>query len=117
MFKIQKDDAFWRPVRVRIPKDDGGVAVHEFRAKFRPMKTGRLREIMEFADAGPAAAEDDDPIHDILIDWEKVQDAEGKELKFSPANVEKLGEIVYVRTAIFESYWEGMSGKKYRAKN
>lgn len=117
MFQIQKDDSFWRPVHVRVPRDGGKVAVHVFKAKFRPLPHSRLKEIMEFAEAGPATGEDADPICEIVVDWDDVQDAEKKKLPFNAANLATLAEITYVRAAIFDSYWEAMSGKKYRAKN
>lgn len=108
MFKLLPNDApvKW-PVTVTIPQDGGRTTKHTFDVWFRVLTQSELDEHGQSGDQLFFAT--------IVTGWDRVGDIEGNALDFTPAALQQLVEIPYVREAIRFAYFECISGRA--AKN
>jgi hypothetical protein len=118
MFKlIKKEEVSW-PVVVNIPVDGGAVRKHSFEARFKLLDTAQAKAAME---EHPAAGDDEAPeadfLHQVLTGWDKVSDESGAPLPFNAENKATLLRITYVRTALFDAYFQASTGNAAARKN
>lgn len=102
MFKIDPTPEFSHKVKVRVPVD-GGFADQEFTARFRVMPWSEVNA----TDADPAGQ-----LRRIWIGWDGIVDDAGEAVPFSDAARDQLIDLLYVRTAVLETYASAMTGAK-----
>ena len=120
-FVISKKQTYAWPVKIKMPQG-GQWENHGFTATFQRIPAAKIQEWMKnLADEDQKPEErydyENTVISEVLVGWEGVQDAEGTPVPFSDETRRMLVEIVEVRKAIFEAFFDSGLGKKAEAKN
>lgn len=103
MFVLQKRETPIRwPVTVRVPADGGAHAKQAFDALFVQLDQSAIDDLAVLGDA--------EFVRGVLVGWEKVRDADGDALPFTPAAVDAMVAVPYVRKAVVAAYYEMISG-------
>lgn len=89
---ITKNPCFWAPAFLVIPADEGTITF-KFRLRFKRLPTERNREILRAIGAmppeegkpKPAPITDRELLDEVLADWDKFTDEDGKPVPYTPA--------------------------------
>lgn len=106
MLKIIRNPEFKAPVTVMIPHD-GGQREGQFTARFRALTRSE-----EEAFDRTTAAGTDDLLRSIVVGWEGLADDDGLAMDFSPANLNMLLDLQYIRFGLVQAYFSAVSGAK-----
>ena len=103
MFRIAAPDETWAwPVTVSVPAGEGEVERQRYTARFR---------LLGASDAERLARESDEAlIRGVLAGWDRIADAAGAPLAYSPEALSQLVEIPYWRRATALAYLEFAAG-------
>lgn len=102
MFVLKKVSSYKWPVEVSVPVDGGKFAKQTFTAVFRKMSRSAFNELID---------EGDDALVEQLIEgWEGIQDEQGDDLPYNPANKKLLFDDPYVLRAVIQAYTDSITG-------
>lgn len=114
MFKISQKPTYKWPVTVSIPDDGGKFTKGTFTAEFKALSQDEIDTIIK---AGRDGDETSDILHEALIGWSAVQDADGSDLPYSEEAKAKLLRMAYVRFALLDAFFNSINGGGARRKN
>jgi len=109
-FVLKQSDAYVWPIAFDLPVDGGRMQRQTFDGEFRRLSQSRITEIgnqiktEDITDAVLAA--------EVLIGWNGVTDADGKEVPFSQKSLEQLLDVPMLAAAITLAYFESLQGAK-----
>ena len=120
-FVISKKQSYAWPVKVKTP-NGGKWETHTFTATFKRLPPLDVQDwLKQIAETDLAAEERYDRenrfIDDVLMGWEGVSDDGGIPLPFTPENKALVMDIIEVRRALFDAFFESALGKRAEAKN
>jgi len=102
-----------------LPVDGGRREKHTFDGEFKRLPQSRINEIIRLARAMERGRVDEtdelmdqDAAREILAGWSGVVDDDGKEIKFSDANLTQLLEIPTVAAQIVRSWFDSIEVAK-----
>ncbi len=99
MFQLaDQNTVFDYPVQVDVPGPGGRPLRQTFTAHFRLLPADELKDLTEDG-VGDAVF-----LKRILAGWDDITDADGKPLKCTDANIEKLAAIGYFAAAVGRAY-------------
>lgn len=105
MFKVRKNASFKWDVKVQVPVD-GRHVEQRFTAQFKQVDRSRFTDLRDDPESEQAL------LRDVLLGWEGIADENGETIAFSDEARDALLEIPYVRLAVVEAFFEGISGRK-----
>ncbi len=117
MFVFRKENTFWQKVRIYDPTEGGRKVAKEIEVEYRVMPPEFVIEQSDKALRARTQGEVADDtallLGEIVVGWKgiKLDDKNGDDFEFSDENLKALIAIPYVRLAIANSYFEGVSGK------
>lgn len=94
------------PVVAEIP-ESGNFERQAFDAVFKRLGRSEFKDLADQGDEALLAA--------VLQGWEGVQDEDGKEVPFTPANRREMAEDTFFTRAVLKAYLESLEGAQ--AKN
>jgi len=109
-FRLDLSGTYKWPVTVEIPVDNGRHERQKFDGEFKRITQSRIREIGQLIDSGEIT--DVDLCKEVFVNWEGIEDDEGKELKFSQAKLKQLLDVPMVATAISKAFFDSIAGAK-----
>lgn len=124
MFILDLSDGYLWPVEFSLPVDGGRHETQTFDGRFARLPQKRIEELLaagrEYAIAmqkgeSPSGMSDRDIAAEVLIGWEAVMDANGKEVPFSKTMKDKLLAIPGVASAVTGAWCKSL--RDAREKN
>jgi len=109
---LGKAESYDWPVTLETPADGGRFEKITFTARFKRLGQARIDEIVSALRDGGDGLTDRTIVDDVLIGWDKVLDADGQPIDFTPVNVAAVLEVEGVRAAIVKAWFESLSGKR-----
>ena len=109
MFVLNEERIVAWPVRVRVQLDGGRFETREFTARFRLLGHDRMRAIVESGEAGRI---DETTLREALAGWDGVAEENGTPIAFSVEARDRLLDIVSVRKALIDAYFEALGGAR-----
>jgi len=123
-FVLDTAGSFLWPVTISMPSDGGVREEQSFDARFKRLHQSRINEIQQLATERVAAAErgeessadisDQQVADEILVGWENIEDASGKELRYTKATKKALLEVPMLASTIVEQYFLSLVEEKKR---
>ena len=114
---------FWWPITVLVPAD-GAQQEQHFEAQFEELTLEQIEAAAELAAPRDNDARAVRGIHEEVVviqrvvkDWRGVVNAGGTAIPFGTSHLETLSQISYVRRALFDSYLDVISGRRFERKN
>lgn len=95
--KLDPHPKFWATVKVRHPGEDG--LTEEFRARYRALTVDEFTNHDLTTGAGTEAF-----LRDVLIDFDDLQDVDGRALAFGDSTLLALMAPPHVRLALVRTY-------------
>lgn len=118
-FVLKQSDTYTWPITLVLPVDGGRREKHTFDGEFKRLPQSRINEIIRLARAMERGRVDEtdelmdqDAAREILAGWSGVVDDDGKEIKFSDANLTQLLEIPTVAAQIVRSWFDSIEVAK-----
>lgn len=117
MFVFKDVNTFWQKVRIWDPTEGGRKVAKEIEVEYRAMPPEFVTEQSDKALRARTQGEVCDDtrllLEEVVCGWKgiKMDDKGGPDFEFSDENLIKLIAIPYVRSAIANGYFEGVSGK------
>jgi hypothetical protein len=116
MFKLQKKESFFWPVKGSIPVDGGEFSDFEFQAEIKRLPQSKIDELVKKLTADKGEMTLKDVASNLLVGWKGVYDDGGeKEVSFSAESKRQVLDVAGVAAAIVEAAFEAFRGG--RAKN
>lgn len=116
MFKLQKKDSFFWPVKGAIPVDGGDYAEFEFQAEIKRLPQSKIDDLIKKLTAEKSDMTVKEIASSLLVGWKGVYDESGeKEVAFNPESKRQVLEVAGVSGAIVDAYFEALKGG--RTKN
>ena len=91
------------PVKVQIARNGGKHIQAIFTAKFKRLKKSEVEKLSD---------DDDAFLDDVLVSWDGVADEDGTPLEFNSENRDTLLDLIHVRTALAQAYFDMLAGAK-----
>jgi hypothetical protein len=110
MFNIIRPKSYYWPVKVETPRD-GKIETETFDALFRVLSQTEIEAC--FADKEKSV---DEVIKRVLVGWRGIVDGETV-IEFSLAELDRLLEIVGMRSFILKAWIASVTGESARRKN
>ncbi|MFL7905748.1 hypothetical protein ACJ41P_31790 [Azospirillum argentinense] len=117
MFVFRDENTFWTKARIYDPTENGRKVAKEIEVEYRVMPPEFVTEQAEKALRARTQGEICDDTASLLMEvvsgWKsiKTESKDGPDFEFSDENLKKLIAIPYVRSAMIDAYFEGVSGK------
>lgn len=116
MFKLQKKESFFWPVKGAVPVDGGDYAEFEFQAEIKRLPQSKVDELIKKLTGDKTDMTVKDIATTLLVGWKGVYDESGeKEVAFSPESKRQVLEVAGVAASIVDAYFEALRGG--RTKN
>ncbi|GIX17698.1 MAG: hypothetical protein KatS3mg119_1884 [Rhodothalassiaceae bacterium] len=112
MLTLAPPDAVWMPVDVSLPDETGRRRTHRFHVRLRRVGRAEFRSIADRLTTGEL--DDDGLLHEVVLDWRDVQDADGGALAFSRDALDRLIDIPEVVPALIQAWFAAHSGEGAR---
>lgn len=109
MFKLNQSTAYFWPVVVNLPANNGSFEKQTFDGEFKRLTDSRLKEIQAKVAAGEIT--DAEFVREVMVGWKGVSD-EGEDVPFSEGNLARMLEIPGTAGAIITAVIESLSGLK-----
>ena len=103
MFTLAVTPAYWWPVVVNAPTDDGEVGTSQFDAQFKRL-TQTEYDALVASLKGSAALGDVSIARSLVIGWRGVNDGQGQAITFTDGTLGQLLDIQGTATAIVRAY-------------
>ena len=109
-FVIEQSPTYKFPVRLKIRREDGGVAEHKFHAVFKRMSESEVKAMIDSPEYG-------DPfvVQQTLKGWEGVTAPDRTPLPFEPATLAALQEVAGARAAIVRAFFQSLDTESAEA--
>lgn len=107
MFKVAQSPTFSWPVEIEVP-GEGKPAKHRIELTFKRISQSELDELSK------SSKSDADTCREVVCGWKGVQDEDGKELDFSPVNLNRLLDVSGVAYQIIATFYYAMEGAARR---
>ena len=104
MFILQTEPRWTWPVVVRVPTEAGGVTESRFSAVWRLLPKEEREQL------GQTEAGTDDLLRQSIVELRDIQDEAGAPVPHSPALVDALIAIPWVRRGLIAAYAEALAG-------
>lgn len=106
MFKLDVSDTIEQTVNALIPLGDGKSEKRSFKAIFKRQTLPQMTEIRAHLANSEVTLTDRQLIDQVLTGWRGVQDSDGKELPFTPDNLNALLAIFPVQPSLVAAFFE-----------
>lgn len=105
MFKMSDKTTVKWPVNVEIPQDGGKVLANRFTVEFKLLDQDQIDIVTR------ETGNDRQFLQQVIHDWpDEVADETGQPLPCTPANIDRLTKIPYVRRALLAAFFEAVTG-------
>ncbi len=111
MLKIATAPKFTAVVRFETPSGDGRPERHQFTGVFKSLGLTEYTELMKRAYEDPEKG-DALVLEEVLVGWEGVGDEHGTPLEFTPANCDRLMEMMGARAATVRTFVKTLTGAR-----
>lgn len=109
MFKLNQSPAFWWPVKINVPVDNGEFFKASFDAEFKRLPMSGIEQMQE--DVLRGRLTDREAAKQLIVNWRGVED-DGQAVSFSTAALERLLEVPNMAACVAAAYAEAISGQK-----
>jgi len=122
-FTLAEKPRYWWPVTVRAPdpENPGKVIEQTLRVLFEPRDQDEERaeqdRVAKITDPAEQLREDRASLAAVIKGWDDVIDAEKSSVAFTPENIALALKQPWFRAAVWEAYYESMSGQEARLGN
>lgn len=115
MLKLSTKPTYKREIKVDIPGDMGRTERAKFIMEFKRLSVSETKEFV--ADSQSGNFSDEEMVRRYAVDWEGVEDSDGKEMHFTRDNLDAVMDVPYIRKAIVTSFLEDVFGAEAIRKN
>lgn len=122
-FVLAPSNAYWWPVTVRMPDPDsaGKFLEQKFEIRFEPRdQDADLAErarILAIEDPAGQQRADRKSLADVCKGWRGVVTPDKAELPFNATNLDAALQKPWIRIAVWQAYWDSVSGQEARLGN
>ena len=102
---------YWWPATAYIPTGDETIA-HQFKVKF-----AFAPDVFQQLDEQDNEDAMLDKMIKVIVDWQGIEDQDGKAIPHSPEMLKQLMEIPFISRAITHAWYDSMQANKAQAKN
>jgi hypothetical protein len=108
MFMLDQSPSYWWPVTFTLPAPDGGQhQSHTFDVQLRRKDGEEINKLFERGQKGQI--NDVNVCRELVVGWRGVQDADGREVVFSTAALERVLRMPNVATAIVRALIDSLA--------
>ena len=115
MLKLASKKTYKRIVPVEVPLDMGIIEKSTFVVELKRLSVTETKELI--SDAQDKTLSDEEMMNTYCMGWEGLYDDDGKELAYTPSNLELVLDIPYIRKALMNAFIEDVFGKEAVRKN
>ncbi|MDQ7002660.1 MAG: hypothetical protein Q9N02_08270 [Ghiorsea sp.] len=108
MFKITVSPTYQYPVEIKLLDEKGKEKTMGFKAEFKRLAQDDIEDVLRRIDEKDI--NDRELVSMVLIGWQGIQDEAGKELDFTPENMDAVLNIHPVQARVAEAWFASLAG-------